>query len=69
MPGCDWPCWGLLTNQNHVQRYAEVCGRVHKGMQRYPEVHRGMQRWGKKSGFYVNSIFKCQDVIGCSGDS
>ena len=32
--------WGLLANQNHVQRYAEV-----------------------------HEIVKCQNMIGCGGDS
>ena len=55
MPGCDWTCWGLLTNQNHARGYVEVCGGVHGGMQRYTEgcmevcrgAWRGVQRYMK----------------------
>ena len=55
MLGCDWTWWGLLTNQNHAWKYAEVRGGVRRGMRRYAEgyaevrggVHGGMWRYAE----------------------
>ena len=67
MPGCDWMWWGLLANQNHVWRYAEVCGRVHRGMQRcaegWPEVCRGAWRYAEVCGGVCGGMQRYAEVF------
>ena len=46
----DWMWWGQLTNQNLVQRCAEVHGGVRRGAQRCTEVCRGVCRGGAHRG-------------------
>ena len=61
----DWLQWGQLTNQNLVQRCAEVCGGAQRGAWSCTEVHRGVCRGVCRGvhrcvegcvegGFYVN---------------